>query len=112
MNRVLNIPQHKNCKNCGECCGVIPASVSEVNAIRDYIAINGINPVKHAEKGICPFRDNENKKCLIYSVRPIICRLFGVCQGMECPNGNTVEIDGNKFLNTNEPVLILNMIEW
>lgn len=112
MNRVLNIPQHKNCKNCGECCGIIPAYASEVNTIRDYIAINGISPIDRKYKVTCPFRDNENKKCLIYPVRPIACRLFEVCQGMECPNGNTVEIDGNKFLNVNEPVLILNMIEW
>lgn len=112
MNNVLNIPKHKNCTNCGKCCGIIPASIPEINAIRDYIAVNGIEPVKRSDKTICPFRDEEHKKCLIYPVRPIICRLFGVAKGeMQCPNGNTAEIDGIPFLPKSE-IKILNFERW
>lgn len=113
MNNILmNIPKHKNCTNCGECCGIIPASIPEVNAIRNYIAVNGISPVKRDDKTICPFRDNKDKKCLIYPVRPIICRLFGVAKGeMQCPNGNTAEIDGMKFLEKSN-IKILNFEKW
>lgn len=112
MNNVLNIPKHKNCMNCGKCCGIIPASISEINAIRDYIAVNGIEPIKRSDKTICPFRDEEHKKCLIYPVRPIICRLFGVAKGeMQCPNGNSAEIDGVPFL-PKENIRILNFERW
>lgn len=32
-------------------------------------------------------------KCAIYSVRPMVCRLFGVAKGMTCSHGNSAEID-------------------
>ena len=46
----------------------------------------------------CPFRDEKNKKCMIYDVRPIICKLFGVTKGMKCKNGNSCNIDGHKHI--------------
>lgn len=32
-----NIPRHKNCINCGGCCGVIPATQEEISTIRKYL---------------------------------------------------------------------------
>lgn len=57
----MNIPNHTKCTNCGTCCGVIPASQVEVNTIRNYIAVNGIQPIEHDDKLTCPFRDDEKK---------------------------------------------------
>lgn len=115
MNILYNIPRHKNCTNCGECCGLVPASKVEINTIRNYIATHGISPIKHKDKVTCPFRDNEAKKCLIYPVRPTICRLMGVVKGMSCPNGNTCEIGGDKFLPKDKEVKdaeLLNFVRW
>lgn len=112
---MLNIPKHTNCTNCGQCCGIVPASQAEINTIRNYIAVNGISPIKRADKTICPFRDNENKKCLIYPVRPLICRLFGVAKGdMQCINGNSDNIDGEKFINVYDlkDSKIINFMRW
>lgn len=109
---LLNIPRHTRCNNCGQCCGIIPATLYEINAIRDYIAVNGILPIERSDKTICPFRDEKEKKCLIYPVRPIACRLFGVAaRNMKCPNGNSAAIDGTKFLIDGE-VRILNSEKW
>lgn len=112
---IFNIPEHKNCTNCGACCGIVPASIPEINAIRNYIAVNGIRPIHHREFGTCPFRDNEAKKCLIYPVRPTVCRLMGVAKGMKCLNGNTSEIDGEKFLPEDrsfDNTELLNFVRW
>lgn len=112
---MYNIPRHNNCTNCGECCGLVPATIVEINTIRNYIAIHGISPIKHKDKVTCPFRDNEAKKCLIYPVRPTICRLMGVVKGMNCSNGNTCEIDGDKFLPKGKEVKdveLLNFVRW
>ena len=113
---IFNIPAHKNCINCGECCGIIPASITEVNTIRNYIQLNGIKPIKQKNKSICPFRDNKAKKCLIYPVRPTICRLMGVTKGMHCPNGNTCEIEGERFLARRaedvQTAVVLNAVRW
>ena len=114
---MLNIPEHKNCTNCGKCCGIIPATNKEVETIRKYIAENDIKPIK-GDMATCPFRDEVKKKCLIYPVRPLICRLFGVTNEgvMRCPNGNSAEIDGSKFFAKGtqnvDDIKILNYIKW
>ena len=71
------------CSGCGQCCSnLLPLSISEVQRIRAYIKKHGIKEQRHnAMVGVdmtCPFRDDVNKKCLIYNIRPAICRQF-VC---------------------------------
>lgn len=71
------------CSGCGECCSdLLPMSEREVRRIKTYIKKNGIKEQRHnAASGIdmtCPFRDRVNRKCLIYPVRPEVCREF-VC---------------------------------
>lgn len=105
------IPEHKKCTNCGGCCYFILASKSEITKIKKYVLKNKIKPIKHFEMGKCYFRDEINKKCLIYSVRPTICKLFGVAKGMKCVNGNTLELDLKHVLKTDSPSL-LNKIKW
>ena len=110
---LYNIPRHKNCNNCGMCCGLIPATHEELNDIHAYIKANKIKPIKHPDKLTCPFRDDKKKRCNIYPVRPTICRLMGVTKGMHCPNGNTCEIDGSKFIpNDISTSKVINFIEW
>lgn len=40
----------------------------------------------------CPFRDTERKRCAIYPVRPLICRLFGHVEWLPCPAGIISEV--------------------
>lgn len=117
MNNLLNIPAHTNCKNCGECCGIIPASSREVEEIKSYLKEHPTvqkQAQKQSGRLTCPFRDDKGRKCLIYPVRPIICRLMGVVDGMNCPNGNSACIDGTLFLKdiSIESALILNALKW
>ena len=111
--KLYNIPAHTNCTNCGQCCGVIPASDEEVQKIRKYVKVHGI---KARAPGVtCPFRNEEEKKCDIYPVRPIICRLFGVIDtGLGgCPNGNSASINGRKYIKPGKGgVNVLNFIDW
>lgn len=67
------------CSGCGNCCGnVLPITKIEIATIKQYIKKHKIKPIIHGQKGtidcMCPFRDEVNKKCIIYSVRPFICR--------------------------------------
>lgn len=69
------------CSNCGQCCSnLLPLSDSEVKRIKQYIKKHNIKEQRHnAMVGVdmtCPFRDEANKKCLIYEIRPEICRQF------------------------------------
>ncbi len=73
------------CSNCGECCAdFIPISDEEIRTIKAYIKQNGIVEQKHflplaaypQADFTCPFRNNTERKCVIYEVRPAICRDF------------------------------------
>ena len=110
---MLNIPTHKTCKNCGSCCGVIPATRQELKDIEEYVHIH--KPVLQKNKDIatCPFL-NADKMCAIYPVRPLICRLTGVAERLDCAHGNSERIDGKKFLGNHsvKDMVLLNTINW
>lgn len=69
------------CSNCGECCtNFIPMTRDEIKQIHEYLKQHPeITEQRHenAEFDLtCPFRDDSRKRCLIYDVRPAICRSF------------------------------------
>lgn len=72
------------CSSCGACCSnFLPVSEREIARIKKYIAKNNIQqqvhflPSKHPVADFtCPFRDNGSMKCVIYEVRPAICKDF------------------------------------
>ena len=116
MYALINLPRH-NCRNCGECCTVIPANTAEITEIRGYLDKHPdirVRAIKRAHRGTCPFRDKKGRRCLIYPVRPMICRLCGVAAGCLCRYGNTAAIDGYKYLTQHglEDVQALNVIDW
>ena len=79
-----NCTKDGNCSSGGNCCSnLLPMSKKEIRTIHEYIRKNNIRESKHilpmAKQPydmICPFRDNGNKICTIYPVRPEICRQF------------------------------------
>ena len=78
---IFDFTYNGKCSNCGQCCSnLLPLSDSEVKRIKQYIKKHNIKEQRHnAMVGVdmtCPFRDEVNKKCLIYEIRPEICRQF------------------------------------
>lgn len=83
------------CSECGECCtNVMKISQTEIARIRAYIKCHGIKPVDHFRAPMagdfldmcCPFLDDKrpSRKCIIYPVRPAICRHF-MCRSISDP---------------------------
>lgn len=67
------------CSCCGECCTTfLPVCQEEINTIQEYVMENNIRPNKVAlvmqNLLTCPYYDG--KKCMIYEVRPMICKEF------------------------------------
>ena len=89
MAECINFTENGKCSNCGQCCSdALPLSQDEINIIKEYIKKHDIkeqrhNVVMNAVDITCPFRDEANKKCLIYPVRPAICRQFMCNHTME-----------------------------
>lgn len=81
------------CRNCGECCGIIPVTRDEWRTIKGAVA--GMPQAEQSRLSsqrrprlTCPFRDTENRRCSIYRVRPLICQMQGFYAGLECPNAS------------------------
>ena len=79
--RLYDCTRNGQCSNCGNCCSnFLPLSSDEVGRIKAYIRKHKIKEqrqnVAAGYEMTCPFRDEVNKKCLIYSIRPAICRQF------------------------------------
>lgn len=90
-SQMTDLTRDGKCTGCGECCSnLLPLSKSEICRIRAYIKKHGIKEQEHfiigmAEKPkadmTCPFMKlGGNKRCVIYDVRPEICRAF-TCRG-------------------------------
>ena len=84
---VVDLTVDGRCSNCGECCSnFLPINYQEVVRIKKYIKEKNIQEcVRQVSVGwgrkvndpcACPFRDDKNKCCTIYPVRPAICRDF------------------------------------
>lgn len=82
-----------NCSKCGECCtNFLPVCQKEIDIIKKYVITKNIKPQTQMlvmqNRLTCPYYDG--KKCLIYEVRPLICKEF------YCYKKPSVEI-ANKF---------------
>lgn len=93
------------CKEyCSECCGLIQWSDVEDTNIRNYLREHGMEyksvrilpeDILKAAGGdysgvTCPYVEND--RCLIYPVRPLICRLQGVVEKLPCPHRKSEKI--------------------
>lgn len=91
----LNMPMIKTiddpslCENCGKCCTeteIILLLNREYNnlkrTIRDLNSKVSVHPSENGHYAInsmpCVFYDSENKRCKIYSRRPIVCRNYPI----------------------------------
>ena len=93
------------CERCGACCGVLGATCMEMQLIDTHVREQNIEVheylqtkisntmiVRTTEKLLCPYLKDHT--CMVYSVRPTICRLFGtVTDHMICAAGRAATGD-------------------
>ena len=74
MKSIQDNTRKGKCTKCEECCSnLLPLSLPEIERIRAYIAEHKISMQEHAPD--CPFLSTE-KRCTVYEVRPLICRIY------------------------------------
>jgi Fe-S-cluster containining protein len=117
---MIGIPEHP-CRNCGSCCGPVPVTATEEAVIRDYVKTLDERTILVLKAGRydikCQFRDEEKKRCAIYPVRPLICRIFGLTAGavgqQKCNFGNSADIPFHNYIDLAEPRRIMpDIIGW
>lgn len=68
--------KQERCINCGMCCtDTLPLTETELQRIREHVRAHGI-PDSMIDPTTCPFRDPRRKRCAIYEVRPLVCRVY------------------------------------
>jgi Fe-S-cluster containining protein len=72
------IPYMECKEGCHDCCGIVPFSKEEWEAVEPKLKATDIH---------CPYISDEG--CAIYENRPFMCRLFGTSKEkrMICPHG-------------------------
>lgn len=102
------------CKGlCYQGCTIIPAALIEIKRAKDRLHTNPFhyNKEKIEEKikmGNIPIcKALKNKRCSIYTIRPLICRLYGVAENFDCPFG----CKPKTILTTKEAKKIMQEIE-
>ena len=81
---VYDFTKDGECSQCGQCCtNYIPMSEKELKTIKRYVKKHHIKPQKHIMPTVdpvtdftCPLRNDAERKCMCYEVRPQICRSF------------------------------------
>ena len=77
---VYNFTKNGNCISCGNCCtALLPMTKAELKTIERFVKRKHLQLKKHPRVNFdltCPFRDNEKRICMIYEIRPQICRDF------------------------------------
>lgn len=68
---------------CAESCGPIACSQAEA----DRMEAAAGRPLEFMSGLTCGYLDQVHRRCTVYAVRPMICRLWGVTMNMACPWG-------------------------
>lgn len=79
------------CQHCGGCCFNVPVMDWQLEEIKE--AIRGLDPAyvqrvrsQKRAPGFCPLMDVDKKSCIVYKVRPGVCRQYGYFKTLECRN--------------------------
>ena len=77
---VYNFTQNGKCISCGNCCtALLPMTKEELKTIQRFVKRKHLKIEKHTGADLdltCPFRNEEKRICMIYHIRPQICRDF------------------------------------
>lgn len=82
---IVDFTMDGKCSNCGNCCSRhLPISSKEKKEIIRFCTKHDMSlpifkipfDMNNVLFELCPFHDIEKKRCLIYQVRPQICRQF------------------------------------
>jgi Fe-S-cluster containining protein len=99
------IPAFQCTEGCHECCknfGVPSRTVVEDERIKSFLRENSMLPGE-AKGNTCPYLNE--KGCSIYTVRPLICRLYGTSPNYRCK----MEVMPIRFLHEDEEEEILHL---
>ena len=127
-----SIPTVRQCENCHDCAircsGAIKVAACEWLAIRDHIERH-IPPstlqrlltedktfeiADEIRERFCILYDMSSRRCAVYPVRPLVCRLLGHVEFMPCPMGRIerVLVDGPGIMQRYAEMDLRTFSDW
>lgn len=91
-------------RKCQASCGPILMSRLEWQRIKRKM---GYRPKAKSLLEVCPMLNQNSGSCRVYSIRPMICRLWGLVEKMACPWGCEPE----RWVTDKEAAELLHEIE-
>lgn len=79
------IPKLECKQQCYAYCGPVSMSRSEARTLLKQEHLKAFPLLRNGLT--CPFLDPYTNTCTVYSVRPLICRLWGTTKALACPHG-------------------------
>ena len=80
------VPKIACAKRCqAHCSLVVPYACVPVEV--KALASQPLPAIPAVDLLACTFLSGMGGNCTVYALRPLICRLWGVTQGMQCPHG-------------------------
>ena len=94
------------CSDCGSCCSaLLSVTRKEIKLMKRYVKAHRIRAEENGDGSSCPFRNEKERQCMIYPVRPQICRSFRCDRLAENPEA------GKGDFSTDAEYLHVNMRE-
>lgn len=109
LDKIYKMIPEIECKGlCTDSCHNIPASKSERSRARARIGTDPFtNPKAIIAGKSMECRALKNGRCSIHNIRPAICRLYGVAEGLKCTFGCTPK----KHLNDTIANMVIRSVE-
>lgn len=131
IQRLYEQVPHIDCQGkCHRSCGPITLSDVEREHLASLGAVIPIIPLREYREMLLGDREpvwcsalGPFKNCTVYEDRPLICRLWGVTEGLPCPWGCTPErvlsneearhlIDESQRIGGVDPLALFTGLEW
>lgn len=81
------LPRLECWRLCQEACGPIAMFRPEWDRLVEFLMYEPKPTPDQVRRLRCPLLDEASGRCTVYSIRPMICRLFGLVERMRCPFG-------------------------
>lgn len=82
LQEIYSLIPEFECKHCHKCCKNIIWFQPEEIQINNYLIKNKVILLNKKDNSECRFLQND--RCIIYPVRPLVCRLQGVANDLPC----------------------------
>ena len=91
VNLAAGLPAMQ-CDRCGSCCGPVLCTEAECHAVDTYVTTHSITKTEYPVDSLtCPYFA-PGVGCLVYPVRPFLCRLYGHTPKLLCAREHNTDV--------------------